>query len=118
MLANAPNTNQENLQEYNYNKSSEDWAYVTYNEISYLWIPRFAYKLDIETNEEQIKFLKGNSSVATDNIYIDETWSVHEKFIDNGIGLTGVWVKTERQMDLDVLTLLNSNYEILKEINV
>lgn len=117
-LANVPNTNQQIAEDYNYNMESENWAYVMYNEVSYLWIPRFAYKIDIETNERQIKFLKGNSSIATDNTYIDETWIVHEKFASNGTELTGVWVKTERQIDLDMLTLLNSNYEILTEINV
>lgn len=117
-LANAPNTNQQITEEYNYNMGSENWVYLMYNDISYLWIPRFAYKIDIETTEREIKFLKGNSSIATDNTYIDETWSVHNKFTNNGIELTGVWVKIGRQIDLDMLTLLNSNYEILTEINI
>lgn len=117
-LANAPNINQQSMQDYNYSMGSENWAYVMYNEVSYLWIPRFAYKTDIETTEREIKFLKGNSSIATDNTYIDDTWTIHEKFTNNGIELTGVWVKIERQIDLDMLTLLNSNYEILTEINV
>ena len=125
VLANVPNTNQQTIQEYNYNMDSDNWAYVIYNDITYLWIPRFAYKTDTETNEQEIKFLKGNSNVATDNTYMvtastdsSEVWTVHEKFKNNGVELTGIWIKIDRQIELDMITLLNSDYEILTEINI
>lgn len=118
ILANEPKTNIQTMEEYNYNLDSDNWAYVINNEISYLWIPRFAYKVDVETDKKEIKFLKGNSRIATDNTYINDEWIIHDKFKNNDIELTGIWVKTENQIGLDMITLLNSDYEILTEINI
>lgn len=118
ILANEPKTNIQTMEEYNYNLDSDNWAYVINNEISYLWIPRFAYKVDVETDKKEIKFLKGNSRIATDNTYINDEWIIHDKFKNNNIELTGIWVKIERQIGLDMITLLNSDYENLTEINI
>lgn len=77
-LANSPKTTL-NLSEYNYGIDSTYWAYVQNSSGEYYtWIPRFAYD-----NNNNIKFVKGNSNIATDNTYIDDTWKVHEKFTRN-----------------------------------
>lgn len=74
-LANSPKTTL-NLSEYNYGIDSTYWAYIQNSSGEYYtWIPRFAYDKD-----NNIKFIKGNSNIATDNTYIDDTWKVHQKF--------------------------------------
>ena len=112
LLANTPNTNQRITNVYDYNMDSSNWATVSYNGVNYVWIPRFAYKTDDEGNNKQIKFLKGNSNIATDNTYIDNTWTIHNKFTTSeGIELTGLWVTVSsiKQSGLDMITLLNDN---------
>lgn len=120
LLVNKPNTNQEINLFYYYNMNSNNWAKAEYNGVNYVWIPRFAYKIDEITNEKQIKLLKGNSNIATDNTYIDEKWSVHEKFTNNGIELTGLWLVIDRTINLEeVDTFLNDDiYDIMTEIKI
>lgn len=75
-LANRPKTSLE-LSEYNYGMDSTYWAYIQNSSGEYYaWIPRFAYDKD-----NNIKFVKGNSNIATDNTYLDDTWKVHDKFV-------------------------------------
>ena len=106
-LTNKPKTEMD-IEAYNYALTSEYWAFtVDTNGDSYLWIPRFAYD---ENNN--IKFVKGNSNITTDNTYIDNTWTIHNKFTTSeGIELTGLWVTVSsiKQSGLDMITLLNDN---------
>jgi len=115
-LANKPKTDLE-LNPYNYGEDSNKWAYAQKDGENYVWIPRFAY--DVNNN---IKFIKGNSNIATDNTYIDENWAIHNKFTtESDVELTGMWISvSEEEMDqtgLNMFTLLNdSNRETLIEI--
>lgn len=103
-LANKPKTSL-NLELYNYGASSEKWAYANKGGISYVWIPRFAYKTNAD-NSIEIKFIKGNSNIATDNTYIDEKdWIVHSKFKN----FTGVWVESKKSATLNMIELLNNS---------
>ena len=83
--------------------------------VNYVWVPRFAYN----TNNN-IKYIKGNSNIATDNTYIDDTWTIHDKFkTDDDVELTGIWVSVDykNQTGLNLITLLNDNTRtILTEI--
>lgn len=110
-LTNKPNTNL-NIENYNYEQSSDKWAYIEISGTTYLWIPRFVYNSD-----NQIKFVKGNSRITTDETYIGDDWTTHSKFTDNGTELTGIWVETSRQAGLNMIELLNSESQTLKEIN-
>lgn len=118
ILTNRPRTEEE-IESYNYALGSGNWAYAEKNSVTYVWIPRFVYKTDEET---EIKFVRGNSNTATDNTYIDNTWSIHEKFTtDNGEELTGIWISVGIEKiysnELDyMIELLNSNAETLIEI--
>ena len=117
-LTNRPKT-EEDLDWYNYALNSEYWAYAEKNYATYVWIPRFVYKAD---EEMKIKFIRGNSNTATDNTYVDDTWSTHEKFTtEDGKELTGIWVGVENgkimHNELEyMIELLNSNAETLIEI--
>lgn len=110
-LTNKPKTNI-NIENYNYEADSNMWAYVEVNYTSYVWIPRFAYN-----SNNDIKFIKGNSNIATDNTYIGEEWTIHSKFTDNETELTGIWIEKTKQQGLNMLELLNSDAQALKEIN-
>lgn len=118
-LTNKPKT-QFQIDSYNYSLNSENWAYCTDTDgNNYVWIPRFAYKLD-ENNQNIIKFLKGNSNITTDNSTIDETWTVSDKLNSaDGTKLTGIWVQvtSKNQEGINMIDLLNdSSITILTEI--
>ena len=110
-LTNKPKTNID-LENYDYGADSNFWAYVEKNGITYLWIPRFVYD-----SNNKIKYVKGNSKITTDETYIGDDWTTHSKFTDNGTELTGIWVETSRQAGLNMIELLNSDLQTLKEIN-
>ena len=55
-----------------------------------IWIPRFAYNKNDNT---KIKFIKGNSNIATDNTYIDlQDWVIPSIFTQENEELTGKWI--------------------------
>ena len=54
----------------------------------FVWIPRFA------TKNDDIKFIRGNSRIATDNTYIDDTWTISADFTKEGKEITGLWLET------------------------
>lgn len=120
-LTNKPKTNK-NLEAYDYAEDSAKWAYATDdNYKNYIWIPRFAYKIDPDTNVMESKYIKGNSNIATNNTYIDSTWSVHPKFTtEDGTELTGIWVMVDNrnESNIDVIELLNNSTVTLQEINI
>lgn len=110
-LTNKPKTNID-LETYDYGADSNFWAYAEKNGTTYLWIPRFVYD-----SNNKIKFVKGNSKITTDETYIGDGWTTHSKFTDNDTELTGIWVETSRQAGLNMIELLNSDLQTLKEIN-
>ena len=72
-------------QVYDYSQDSSKWAYKTQSGNMYIWVPRFAYKRD------DIKFIKGNSNIATDETLLDSTWTVPDGFDNENV--TGKWVQ-------------------------
>lgn len=117
VVTNKPKTNQA-LQPYNYGENSSSWAYAQDSQGAYyVWIPRFVYKTGSST---EIKFIKGNSNIATDNTYITDGWTLHDIFKkEGGTQLTGIWIKTNKAENLNMLTLLDdSNKQTLEEINI
>ena len=113
-VTNKPKTEVQ-VNSYNYGLASESWAYTQNGSAYYVWIPRFAY--DANNN---IKYIKGNSNIATDNTYIDNTWTIHDKFMtEDNVKLTGIWVSvnSKNQTGLNLITLLNDNTRtVLTEI--
>ena len=106
MVTNKPKTETQ-VSSYNYGLASENWAYAQKDSVNYVWIPRLAYNED-----SNIKYIKGNSNIATDNTYIDDTWTIHDKFkTDDDVKLTGIWVSVDsaNETGLNVITLLNDN---------
>ena len=105
IVTNKPKTEMQ-IEEYNYGLASQNWAYAQKDSTYYVWIPRFAYD-----SNNNIKYVKGNSNIATDNTYVDDNWSVHSKFTSGNVELTGIWVSVDNlnQTGLNMLTLLNDN---------
>lgn len=121
-LTNKPKTENQ-IDQYNYALTSENWVYTIDSERNnYVWIPRFAYKTNTQTNITEIKFIKGNSNIATDNTYVGEDWIIHSRFTTNNeIQLTGVWVSVSasevKKTGHNMITLLNDDTRtILLEI--
>lgn len=120
-LTNKPQTDIE-IDAYNYSGDSDKWAYAQNGDSTYVWIPRFVHKTNSDASDAEIKFIKGNSNIATDNTYINEgEWTLPDKFKDsNGTQLTGIWVKVDSKntTGLDMIKLLSdSSATTLAEIN-
>lgn len=90
IVSNSPKTNMELSGRYDYSLGINKWAFAK----NYVWIPRFAYNKD---DSSQIKYIKGNSNIATDNTYIDsENWIVPNAFTKNDNEFTGIWIRKTR----------------------
>lgn len=82
VTTNSPKTEVDVGHHYDYANNINHWSIVDGN----VWIPRFAYNKNDNT---QIKFIKGNSNIATDNTYIDlQNWIIPSIFS----GDTGKWI--------------------------
>ncbi|MDD3303602.1 MAG: hypothetical protein PHP54_01640 [Clostridia bacterium] len=82
-----------------YDYANKKWANIytnnNGNKAYWVWIPRYAYKIDHPhtTTAEQIhiKFLSGTSNMASDGSSI-EGYTVHPAFTFGGTQLSGIWV--------------------------
>lgn len=88
---------------YNYSNlnDSTKWAFATdstdtANLVYYVWIPRFAYKLNESGTLEELQFIRGTSDVTSSGGYTSSTdWIVPDVFSNGGIQKTGVWVQVD-----------------------
>ncbi|MBO4816386.1 MAG: prepilin-type N-terminal cleavage/methylation domain-containing protein [Clostridia bacterium] len=126
-VTNRPKTNNQ-IENYDYSKNNSEmdstkWAYTTVideeeNENLYVWVPRFV----INNDTDEIKFIKGNSNIATDNTYItigngENDWSIPNIFTNNNEELTGIWIKVNTNENLSLIDLVNEeNIDTLNEI--
>ena len=86
---------------YNYSdlNDSTKWAFATdtadeANLVYYVWIPRYAYKLNNDGTLNELQFLRGTSDVTTSGGHINSTeWIVPDAFKGNGVQNTGVWMQ-------------------------
>ena len=132
ILTNAPNLQDgmnKNLDEngewsYKYfdgeNATFESGAYATFNDKTYLWIPRYAYNYQ-DTNLEKIKFLKGNSNITTDNKILDNGWNIPVQFTDSSINqeYRGIWLNVTNISNFDlesILVEMSSSQDIIPVI--
>ena len=103
---NSPKTQLE-VSNYDYALDSTYWASVTdQEENEYVWIPRFAYKYNLQEDKNDIKFIKGNSNIATDNTYVivgngENQWSIPNIFTSDNKQLTGIWVVKSQNLSFD-----------------
>lgn len=107
---------------YDYSDVST-WAHAKDGENNiYVWVPRYMYNISIQNgNEIDIKFLKGITTLATDNTNViiansgeNGTWNVHTAFNPVDTKLTGIWVKEISEQNSeknDAKTKLEQYYE-------
>jgi len=106
---------------YNYSSDTRKWAnimlqdglaidsngYVTSMGSMFVWVPRYMYQIETLYHTASkgrggiinIKFLKGNSTIPTDNVNIIVTnasgqgnWNIHPAFQYGDKEITGIWV--------------------------
>ena len=78
-----------------------------------VWLPRLIYQIPAEgENATNIKYLKGSTSIATDNTNVQirntgavGTWSIHDAFMNNDE--TGVWKLVNNIEDNNIVGLLD-----------
>lgn len=117
VLTNKPKTSI-NIDSYNYGEKFKSWAFAEKDNINYVWIPRFVYKTNSQGDITEIKFMKGNSNISTENTYMDYTWNTHKKLTFDDAELTGIWVSLEgvNQENLyneDLIDIINYIIELL-----
>ena len=116
-----------------YDKPTEDWydyknrkwanIYIENNgqEIYYVWIPRYCFKLDQETQRSDVKFIN------LDNVHKDEqdnvtTWKeleeegyqVPEAFTFNGQEIPGYWAMKYTTADEKTISTINYDMSVIK----
>ena len=109
------------------NGGNSRWANATLNGNYYVWIPRYAYKIDESvtytsqsgtSHKIDVKFIGTNVTSSNVSTEIGEGWIVHPAFTFGGKELTGFWVgKYETTGDTITPTIL-PNQPSLKDINV
>ena len=77
---------------------------------TYVWVPRFTYK---QSPQVEMKFLKGNSVIATDGSNINITndgqitsWNIPSALKD----VTGIWVEIkagDNKSNINLINILN-----------
>jgi hypothetical protein len=85
---------------YDYSASAKKWANILTtnngNNAYWVWIPRYAYKIDTpHTTSAQtinIKFLSGTSNTPLDGTQLPADYIVHPAFTFGGKELSGIWV--------------------------
>lgn len=106
ILTNAPKLEEDmeaSVLEYDYTyyqRNFKTWFLAEKDSKTYAWLPRYAYK------GEDIKFIRGNSKIATDDTYLDNTWTVPSKFGPND---TGIWVELTNEIGQNALSLFQDN---------
>lgn len=94
--------NSYNAKWYSYEKNMSRLATATYNGKTFVWIPRFAYKIqdfyagksyeDVPNTALDIVFLRDNTDYMSNNEVLPLGYTVHPAF---GSGEAGFWIATE-----------------------
>ncbi|MBR4111126.1 MAG: hypothetical protein IKK43_05530 [Clostridia bacterium] len=109
---------------YDYSLSTPRWANMLLDDVHYVWIPRFAYKIqDFYVNKDyetvpnsaiSIIFLKENSNYMANNEILPDGYQVHPAFTtSDGQELAGIWIAKYVYDDVDTLKeAANKSYEM------
>lgn len=92
---------------YNYNKSILKWANAELNGKLYVWLPRFAYKIQnyyrntgtpiVPASAIDIVFLREDTNNLATGDSLPEGYLVHPAFTFGNIELAGIWVSKDPQ---------------------
>ncbi len=86
---------------YSYEKKTGSFARVEYNGKIYVWIPRFAYKMqmfylgnsypEVPSTAIDIVFVRGNSNYMSNEERLPTEYKIHPAFSVGGIEYSGLW---------------------------
>lgn len=90
---------------YSYKKGFSYFAKMEYEGDVYVWIPRYAYKIqdfyneknytDVPSTAIDIVFLRENTNYMHNGEVLPADYIVHNAFTKNGIDYPGMWIKQE-----------------------
>lgn len=93
-------TNNNINQWYDYSDNSKWACAIDEDDVVWIWIPRFIYHVTDDENDIRIKYLKGQTSIATDNTNEtistsgeNGTWKKPKVLDKTHDELTGIWVQ-------------------------
>jgi uncharacterized protein YpmB len=79
-----------------YDYSAKKWANIktsnNENDAYWVWIPRYAYKLNESYAVIDVKFLAGTTNVTTDGVTLPEGYIIRDAFTFGDKQLTGIWI--------------------------
>lgn len=96
---------------YDYSFTTPKWANMELDDKQYVWIPRFAYKIqDFYLNKDyvtvpssaiSIVFLKENTNYMPNGEILPEGYQVHPAFSNNNNEYAGIWIAKYVSQDVD-----------------
>ncbi|MBO5179584.1 MAG: hypothetical protein J6B87_04480 [Clostridia bacterium] len=99
---------------YDYSLSTPRWANMEIDDKQYVWIPRFAYKVqDFYLNKDyenvpnsaiSIAFLKENTNYMANGEILPDGYQVHPAFSTTEIELAGIWIAKYQSEDVDSIS--------------
>lgn len=98
---------------YDYSFTTPKWANMELDNEQYVWLPRFAYKIQdfylnksyktIPSSAISIIFLKEDTDYMANDEILPDGYQVHPAFSDNGKEFAGIWVAKYVSEDVDTL---------------
>ncbi len=102
------------------------WANATLNGNYYVWIPRYAYKIDNSvtytsqsgtSHKIEVQFIGTNVTSSNVGTEVGEGWIVHPAFTFGGKELTGIWIGKYTTSGNTTTPTILPNENILGNIN-
>lgn len=109
---------------YDYSLTTPKWANMELDNVKYVWIPRFAYKIQdfyLNTNYEDVPssaigivFLKGNTNYMANDEILPDGYQVHPAFsTTEGRELAGIWIAKYLHDDVDsIAEAVDKSYQM------
>ena len=110
---------------YNYKESKWANLYVESGgpEVYYVWIPRYCFKLDQDTQRSDVKFIDTSNNYKDENGKVtswlelkEEGYQVPEAFQFNGYRIPGYWAMKYTAGEITVPSTLNYDMSVYKGI--
>ena len=99
---------------YDYSFSTPRWANMEIDDKQYVWIPRFAYKIqdfylnkdyeEVPSSAISIVFLKEDTKYMANGEILPDEYQVHPVFSNENGELAGIWIAKYQSDDVDTIT--------------
>lgn len=98
---------------YDYSFTTPKWANMELDSEQYVWLPRFAYKIQefylnkdykaVPSSAISIVFLKEDTNYMANGEILPDGYQVHPAFSNNGKEYAGIWVAKYVSLDVDTI---------------